>query len=134
MRIKEIREIKGMSQQELADKVGISIRTMKRYENGETKPDVNKMFQIAEALEVQLTELLSEESALETGNETSSSAGKSQAGQARGNSERKMCPYRKFTRKSPDGYTAERFSECLYKSCMMYDSLYGTCRMCKSGE
>ena len=38
LKIKELRSRKGYSQEELADKTGLSLRTIQRIENGETEP------------------------------------------------------------------------------------------------
>ncbi len=128
MKLKEIREAKGITQQELAENIGVAPRTIGRYESGDRKPDEEKLFQIAETLGVTVTELLSGEQV--SGEESISAGRKTEIRQSRwvGNIEqRKMCPFRTFTRREPDGYTAQRFSECLYGKCMMFKN--GECTM-----
>ena len=57
-KIKELRNRKGFSQDELADKSGLSIRTIQRIENGETEPLGDSLKRIANALEVTPEELI----------------------------------------------------------------------------
>ncbi len=46
-RIKELRSRNGFSQEELADKTGLSLRTIQRIENGETQPRGGSLKRIA---------------------------------------------------------------------------------------
>ena len=39
MRLKELREIKGVTQKEVADAIGCSANNYSRYERGEREPD-----------------------------------------------------------------------------------------------
>ncbi len=55
-RIKEVREKKGMSQKELADKIGVSEKTLRRYEKG-TNISVGTLKKIADACDVSFYEL-----------------------------------------------------------------------------
>jgi transcriptional regulator with XRE-family HTH domain len=50
--IKELRIIKGMTQEELADHTELSARTIQRIENGEVDPRAYTLQMIAKALEV----------------------------------------------------------------------------------
>lgn len=52
------RKRKGMSQKELADKVGIIYVTIGRYERGEIKPSIDVAKKIADALDVSLDYLV----------------------------------------------------------------------------
>lgn len=130
--IREIRERVGMTQQELAEKIGVATRTISRYETGERKPDVEKMNQIAFCLGVKSEELFSEEKKCEqeekkmVEKEVMKVEEKIQEKVERGN-QKMMCPFRTFTRKHEDGYSAQKFSECLYGSCAMYRG--GECKM-----
>jgi repressor LexA len=57
--IKKYRDIRNHSLQTLAEKVGLTKKTIQRYESGEIKIDMNRLADIAKALEVlplQLTE------------------------------------------------------------------------------
>ncbi len=60
-RIKEFRAQKGITQEELASRTGLSVRTIQRIENGEVDPRYHSLNVIAEALEVDYTELLGEQ-------------------------------------------------------------------------
>ncbi len=52
--IKEERIKKGFTQEDLADKTGISVRTIQRIENGEVAPRAYSILSIAGALQVEL--------------------------------------------------------------------------------
>lgn len=58
LRIKKLREGANMSQQELADKCEIDIRTIQRIEKGEYGFGLHILFALAEALKTQPYELL----------------------------------------------------------------------------
>ena len=48
MRLKELREIKGVTQQEIAKAIGCSTNNYSRYERGEREPDVYYLIKIAD--------------------------------------------------------------------------------------
>lgn len=52
LNIKKCRKEKGLTQTELADKLGKTLRTVQKYENGEILPSINNVYEIAKALEV----------------------------------------------------------------------------------
>lgn len=56
--IRKIRELKGFSQQNLADEVSISQKSLSRIENGKISPTFNVLIKIANALKIKLNELL----------------------------------------------------------------------------
>ncbi len=56
-RIKAARKKRGMSQKELADKLGIPYQGISQYERGVRNPKTATLLRIAEALEVPYTEL-----------------------------------------------------------------------------
>jgi transcriptional regulator with XRE-family HTH domain len=56
--IKHYRELSGMSQQELADKLGISQKMISCYESGVKNPKVNTLPVIAKILGVTPNDLL----------------------------------------------------------------------------
>lgn len=56
--IKKYREVRNYSLQVLAEKVGLTKKTIQRYENGEIKIDMNRLADIADALEVEVAQLL----------------------------------------------------------------------------
>ena len=51
-RIKVLRTRKGLSQEELAEKTGLSLRTIQRIENGETEPRGDSLKRLAAAFDV----------------------------------------------------------------------------------
>ena len=56
--IKKYRDIRNYSLQTLGEKVGLTKKTIQRYENGEIKIDMNRLADIAEALDVDTAKLL----------------------------------------------------------------------------
>ena len=54
-----LRKLKKLSQEELAEKVGISRQTLSKWETGESLPDIEKAKILADLLEVSLDDLLS---------------------------------------------------------------------------
>lgn len=59
-RIRKIRKAHGLSQEELAEKVGISTTHMSHIETGNTKLSLPVFVDLAEALEVRTDEILSD--------------------------------------------------------------------------
>lgn len=57
-KIREIREKRGLSQKELAVKIGVAKSTYSLYESGKREPDVEKIKKIAKVLEVSGDDLL----------------------------------------------------------------------------
>ena len=57
-----LRKMKGLSQEELADKINVSRQTLSKYETGESLPDVEKCKQIADVFEVSLDDLVNYDS------------------------------------------------------------------------
>ncbi len=57
--IKELRENKGITQSALAEKIGVSDKTVSKWETGKGYPDITLLDPIAEALSVSIAELLS---------------------------------------------------------------------------
>ena len=53
-RIKQIRNSWGLSQLELAERIGISFQQIQKYEKGATKISVVRLYQISEALGVDI--------------------------------------------------------------------------------
>ncbi|MGG3307369.1 XRE family transcriptional regulator [Paenibacillus lautus] len=56
--IKKYRTIRNFSLQDLAERVGLTKKTIQRYENGEIKIDVDRLNEIAEALDVEIPKLV----------------------------------------------------------------------------
>ena len=53
-----LRKLNHMSQEELAEKLGISRQTLSKYETGESIPDIERSKAIADAFGVSLDELV----------------------------------------------------------------------------
>jgi transcriptional regulator with XRE-family HTH domain len=56
-RLKDLRAVRGMSQEYLAEESRVSLRTVQRIENNESQPTGETIKRIANALDVQLAEL-----------------------------------------------------------------------------
>lgn len=56
-RVKEFREEKGLTQQELAERVGVSRQTIYYLEKGDYNPSLTLSFKIAESLEKPLSQI-----------------------------------------------------------------------------
>ncbi len=65
-RLKELRALRGMSQEYLADESRVGLRTIQRIENNESEPTGETLKRIAIALDVELSELIGPNSVLET--------------------------------------------------------------------
>jgi transcriptional regulator with XRE-family HTH domain len=57
-RIRELRESKGVSQQNLAAICNFEKANLSRIEAGRTNPTVSTLYKISQALEIKLTELV----------------------------------------------------------------------------
>jgi transcriptional regulator with XRE-family HTH domain len=57
-RIKELRNRRGFSQEELSEKTGLSLRTVQRIENGETEPRGDSLKRLAMAFDVSPDEII----------------------------------------------------------------------------
>jgi transcriptional regulator with XRE-family HTH domain len=57
-RLREIRTSLNISQKELSEQTGLTLRTIQRIENNEVKPSVHSMKVISEALEITSSELI----------------------------------------------------------------------------
>ena len=58
IRVKELRNQKGMSQEILAEESGLSLRTVQRIENGESNPTGDTLKRLSNALQVNPDELI----------------------------------------------------------------------------
>ncbi|BCB95840.1 DNA-binding protein [Dissulfurispira thermophila] len=59
--VKEYRRAKGMSQMDLAEAIGVSYQQVQKYEKGINKISVDRLKQIANALDVTITEFFIQE-------------------------------------------------------------------------
>lgn len=56
--IAELRKENGMTQEELAEKMGVTAKSVSRWENGKTLPDISLLILLAELLNCTIQELL----------------------------------------------------------------------------
>ena len=57
----ELRKVHAMSQEELADKIGVSRQTISKYETGESLPDIEKCKALADVFGITVDDLISYE-------------------------------------------------------------------------
>ncbi|AEZ62662.1 putative transcriptional regulator [Streptococcus infantarius subsp. infantarius] len=58
MRLKELREAKGVTQEELAKVIGVNVRSVNRWEKGQSDIYLQKAIKIARFFEVSLDEFV----------------------------------------------------------------------------
>lgn len=58
MTLKEYREMKGLSQTELANRVGLKQTTISQYENGSRRPNLSMAKKLSDALEISLDDFV----------------------------------------------------------------------------
>lgn len=130
--MKEIRERKNMTRQELADSIGVSVRTVGRYETGDRLPDIDRQEKIAFCLGVSVEELGLEKGRKMEKTRSSETNGLGQQYENIQNDENRnkeekeilgerhglLCAYRA----RPDKYHSDTlyFPPCLYESCSAY--------------
>ena len=56
--LQELRKEKGLTQEQLADKMGVARRTVSRWETGNNMPDLDILIELSDLYEVGLRELL----------------------------------------------------------------------------
>lgn len=69
--IRMVRETTGISQTELANRVGTNKSAISRYENGTQTPSLNTLMRVADAMSVDLVDLIKEKTTLPLGNAVS---------------------------------------------------------------
>lgn len=57
LRLKEIMSLKGISREELANRVGVSMTTISNISSEKNLPTINLLLQLAEALDVDIREM-----------------------------------------------------------------------------
>ena len=56
--LKDLRKEKGLTQEQLAEKFGVSSRSVSRWENGNTMPELGILVELAEYYEVDIKEII----------------------------------------------------------------------------
>ena len=59
--LKQLRNEKGLSQEKLAEVFGVSSRSVSRWENGRTMPDISIIIELADYYDIDIRELLNGE-------------------------------------------------------------------------
>lgn len=59
--IADLRKEKNMTQEQLSEKMGVSNKTISRWENGKTMPDYSLLEELCDELDISINELLSGE-------------------------------------------------------------------------
>lgn len=67
--LKLLRNEKGFTQEQLAEKIGVSHRTVSRWETGNNLPDISTLIQLSELYEVDIREIIDGERESENMNE-----------------------------------------------------------------
>ena len=67
--LKELRNDNNLTQEQLAEKFGVSQRSVSRWENGNTMPDISMLIELADYYEVDLREILNGERKMDSMNE-----------------------------------------------------------------
>ena len=57
-KIRYFRRMRGLSQEQLAERVEINVNTIRKYENGRRKPKIEQLKKIAGGLEISVIEFL----------------------------------------------------------------------------
>ena len=60
-RLKELRKERGLTQEQLAERLSVAFQTVSKWENGVSNPDFSLIAPLAEALQVSTDELLGTE-------------------------------------------------------------------------
>jgi len=58
MRVREVRKLRGLSQERLAEKVGVDPKQISRIEGGKSAPSLDSLEAIARSLQVEMKDLL----------------------------------------------------------------------------
>ena len=64
-RIYELRRKSGLSQEQLAEKIGVSRQTVSKWESGTSTPELEKLMALSEIFQVSLDELVREQGTLD---------------------------------------------------------------------
>ena len=64
--LRKLRNEKHLSQEQLAEKLNVSSRSVSRWENGNTMPDISLIIELADFYDIDIRELLNGERKSET--------------------------------------------------------------------
>lgn len=68
-RIYTFRRKSGLSQEQLAEKIGVSRQTISKWESGASTPELEKMLALSECFQISLDELVKDEAVNQSANE-----------------------------------------------------------------
>ena len=60
-RVRELRESRGLTQEQVAERAELDVKTISRVENAQGVPDLDRIFALADALDVPAAELLGDD-------------------------------------------------------------------------
>lgn len=66
----QLRKEKGLSQEELGEKLNVARQTISKWELGETTPEMDKLVQISEIFDISLDSLIKDKQEVKTENNT----------------------------------------------------------------
>lgn len=66
----QLRKEKGLSQEELGEKLNVARQTISKWELGETTPEMDKLVQISEIFDISLDNLIKDKQEVKTENNT----------------------------------------------------------------
>ncbi|NAS19600.1 helix-turn-helix domain-containing protein [Clostridium butyricum] len=65
-KLKRLREQQGLTQKQLAEKVGISVSNITKYEKGQLEPSIERLISLSEALNTSISNILTNSSNSDT--------------------------------------------------------------------
>ncbi len=54
----ELRRLKGISQEEIGEKINVSRQTISKWENGQTTPELEKLIELSKIFDIPIDELI----------------------------------------------------------------------------
>ena len=68
--IRSLREVRNLTQEQIADQIGVTFQAVSSWERDEYKPDVDKLIRLAELFDVSVSALIEERFAALTPKQT----------------------------------------------------------------